>query len=85
MYRSCSKEIGSGRTNRKWAIEQCKNNMSCNILHDAWCDNINWRYCVGLDINDFADTSGQSCSLIRAPKGEPFILCTILRIRKCIQ
>ena len=66
MYASCSDEYGS----LGWAIDKCKERTSCNILNDAECDNANWRYCVGLDIADFSDTSEKSCSLIRAPKGE---------------
>ena len=76
MYASCSDEYGS----LGWAIDRCKKITGCNILNDVECDNANWRYCVGLDIADFADTSEESCSLIRAPKGEA-ILVQYLKIK----
>ena len=57
----CSEDYGCP----EWAIEKCNADSACTHLDDWGCDAKNWRYCSNVDIDDFKDSSGEACTLIK--------------------
>ena len=58
-YSACSSTYGD----LTWAKQQCDKDKACRWLHDMDCDNKNWRFCSGVDIEDYKGSGG--CSKIK--------------------
>ena len=69
---SCSQEYGT----RDWAIDHCNKNRECTHLDDWHCDDMNWRYCLNVTIDDFKDSSetDKSCTLLKKLTGIRYLL-----------